>query len=265
MSSNLNNTINLEMLQNKYSGLLQKYNTAVNNYINYVNEQTLNNAKPQFVNIKGYSYNGTGKLSNTPNKAKTVQQCEASCANTSKCSGATFIASKCYLSEGDSNITPSTSSSYAVITVGKQMLLNIDSLNQELLSVNGEIQNLIKSDNPIYDKLVEENSIANAKLLDNYAQLLEERKRIEDMINEYNTLSETEDMNQIMVTKRYYTYILLVILSVAIIILLYKMSNIGATSTPAMVGGGSGDLGFGAYAFVFILIIVVVILNYVKI
>ena len=94
--------------------------------------------------------------------------------------------------------------------------------------------------------------------------MLEERRNIAKILNEYQTLDNTENENLIKINQNYYSYILLLILAVAVIFLLYKMFGSGSTTTPApaLPVQYGGELGINAYYMVFGLIIFVIILNF---
>ncbi len=187
-----------------------------------------------FVSIKGFAYTGTGSagISNATN----VNDCIASCANLSNCSGATFVSNKCLVKTGDSSITPATDDTYAIVPKGKELLMKVDDLNNELIKVNDQILKKIKVSEPYYNETNAATKIANDELKNNYKSLLEERKQITELLNQYETLENTSNENQTNIAKHYYTYILLTILVIISIVLLYKM-NIPNVQQPIQYGG----------------------------
>lgn len=248
-------TMNLENLRQKYSNLLIKYKAAVSDYINFLNNSPENTA---FVSIQGQAFNGTGSAGQS--NANTLQQCIASCSSLKACTGATFVSDKCMLRTGDSPVITSSSSSYAIIPKQKQLLLNMEDINTQLLSVNKELMNEIKVSQPVYDQTNKETYLKNKELIEAYEKLLEERRVIDETLNQYETLNNTENEQQIKVTQNYYSYILLFIIVVAIIFALYKLF------TPTIITGSiiqrGGDLGISAYYIVFGVILFVIILRY---
>ena len=208
------------------------------------------------MSIQGQAYIGTDSAGQS--SAKTLQDCIASCSSNSKCTGATFISNKCDIRTGDSEITPSTNDSYAIIPKSKQLLLNMENINQQLLIINKEINDKIQIYQPQY---YENNKMGKQKtqeLLANYENLSKERETILKMLNQYEILDRTEEQNQIKINQNYYTYILLTILAIAIIYLLYKASFINMPSTVQY----GGDLGIGTYYIIFIIILIIISLNF---
>lgn len=227
-------------------------NTSSPNY--KINSQPL-------VTIQGQAFNGTGSAGQS--SATTLQDCVAACSSSNTCTGATFIANRCELRTGDSPIVPSSENSYAIIPKGKQLLLNMETINQELLDVNKQLLDKIEISKPVYNEKNSESKSKNQELIQKYKKLLDERKTIEEILNEYETLDNTENENQIKISQNYYSYILLLILAFAIGFLLYKMFGSGTTtsSTTSSVQY-SGDLGINAYYMTFGLIIFIIFLNF---
>lgn len=254
--SNSSIIMDLENLNQQYSNLLIKYKSAVADYVSYLNVQRDNQ---ELVSIKGQSFIGTGSAGQS--SATTLQDCMASCANSNTCTGATFISNTCEIRTGDSPIVPSSENSYAIIPRGKQLLLDMENINQQLLDVNNQLVEKIQISEPVFDEKSNEAALKNKELIQNYENLMEEREKIVKIINEYETLDNTDDENQIKISQNYYSYILLLILAVLAIILLYNMFGSGTTNTIQQVQYG-GELGINAYYIVFGLIIFVIILNY---
>lgn len=246
-------TIDLENLQQQYSNLLIKYKQSVTDYINYLNiEATSQINNVPFTSIQGMSYTGTGSAGQST--ATTLQECQADCASNSNCTGATFVSGKCNIRVGDSPIIPTSNDSYAIVPKGKQLLMNMNDLNSQLLSINKEIANKIKTGEPIYNEVESENDIKTQELIKNYKELEMERENIIKLLQEYETLDLTENENQVKTTQNYYTYILLFILAIAVIFLLIKITSSGAQSTVPTVQYG-GELNIKAYYILFVIII----------
>ena len=112
-----------------------------------------------------------------------MQECEASCAKLSNCTGATFITPKgnkrgCILSSGNIKRVKDRKHVYAIITRGKQLLLNMESINEQLIATNKEIVNKIKQVEPVINEKLNERSNKNQELVNNYKDLMEERDEI---------------------------------------------------------------------------------------
>lgn len=266
-------TMDLENLRQKYSNLLIQYKNSVADYVNYLNVQSqqqcgnfnitsapnykINNE--ELVTIQGQAFNGTGSAGQST--ATTLQDCVASCASSDTCTGATFISNKCEIRTGDSPMVPSTQDSYAIIPKGKQLLLNMEDINQQLLDTNKQLVNKIQVSEPVFYKFNNNNTSKNQELIQNYESLLEERRNIAKILNEYETLDNKENENLIKIKQNYYSYILLLIFALAVIFLLYKIFST-RTPSPVLPLQYGGELGINAYYMVFGLIIFVIILNF---
>jgi hypothetical protein len=260
-NSSKNNTsiiMDLEKLQQNYSNLLIKYKQSVTDYMNYLNTEN-NNEPVQFTTIQGMAYTGTGSAGQST--AKTLQECEAACSASSKCTGATFVSGKCNIRIGESNITPSKNNSYAIIPKGKQMLLNMNDLNKQLLSINKQITGKIKIGQPIYNVSESENTKKTQELIKNYKELEHERENIIKLLEEYETLDTTENENEIKINQNYYTYTLLSILAIAVVFLLIKLSFSGTSSNTPVIQYG-GELNSKAYYVIFIIFVLVIGINF---
>lgn len=272
MSSNSNNqktsisiTMDLEKLQQKYSNLLTKYKAAVSEYVLFLNQQSKQpcgtykstskciNQSP-FVSIKGQAFIGTGSAGQST--ATTLQDCEASCAKLSNCSGATFISGKCDIRVGDSPIITSSENSYAIIPKSKQLLYNMENINQQLLAINKEINNKIQTNQPIFYKNDTEVKQKTKELLSNYENLTKERETILELLNQYETLDRTDEQNLIKINQNYYSYILLTVLAFAVFYILYRISI--TSETPTIQYGG--DLGINAYYILFFIILITIMI-----
>lgn len=246
--------LELENLQQQYSNTLLQYKQAVADYISVINNQQENN----LVSIQGVAYMGTGSAGEST--ANTLQDCEAACSSNSSCTGATFVSGKCNIRTGESSIITSSSDSYAIVTQGKQLLMNMEDLNKQLLNINGQITNKMKSAKPIYDDIQQKTDEKFQILIENYKELENERKNIGKLMDQYKTLDTTETGNEVMIKKNYYTYILLFILAVAIIALLVKISMSGTQPIQQTVQYG-GQLNNNAYYILFGIVILVIIFN----
>lgn len=261
--------MDLENLHKNYTNLLAKYKAAVYEYTNFLSEHVNESKKKQiFVSIKGKAFSGTGTAGVI--KTATPQDCEAKCANLSRCTGATFVSNKCFLRTGDSPIMLSNKNSYAIIPKSKQLLLNMEDINQQLITINNKIMRRNKIVEPIYDKYSDENSNKTQELISNYKDLMLERENILNLLREYETLDKVDNENHIKIKKNYYSYILLCILAIGILFLLYKFyspSSPPISPTPSIpftnpVVQNSGELGINAYYIVFCLILFIIGIHY---
>ncbi|MFY7728000.1 MAG: PAN domain-containing protein [Flavobacterium sp.] len=226
-------------------------------YISELNNSTNPTYKSPLVSISGYQFNGTASVGSDINLS-TPQECQARCAQTTTCSGATFVSPRCMLKTGDSSVVASTSSSYAIVSKEKQLLLRVETLNTQLLSVNNAIRTLIENSKPNYRVNKQKSVIENAKLLTSYNQLMTDRQEIEDLLAEENSLANVDHTYEI--NKHYYSYCIWTIILVIILWAGFRLLISTYTPPPTAIQYG-GDLGVSAYYGVAVLVIVVILFN----
>ena len=209
--------------------------------------------------VNGSSYWGTSSVGE--NVSQTLQQCEASCANTAGCTGATFNPPhdgqvNCFLRGGDSNLSLGSDNDYAIIPTSQKLLLIIQNINQQLTDVNSQIQEKTNSSQPLYNEQSEQRGLQTTELIGQFIQLNQEREKINQMLDEYQTLDQAQTQGDIMINQNYYSFLLLLGLAIVILIILYKFGFSSTTeNTPPLLQSG-GELGINAYYIVFGIIIV---------
>lgn len=296
--------LNLESLNAQYRNLLIEYRQAVSNYVNflkqdvnaatnvdtsvdkipwckslasagwcttYVPRQDMLSAcakscndlkKKEMVIVKDASYWGTESIGQ--NTSATVQECSASCAMTTGCTGATFNANangqpSCWLRGGDTDITGGSQGDYAIVPKGKQLLLIIQKLNQQLSDVNQQIQKLTESGEDIYNDQVQQRNESTSNLIRQYIQLSRERERVNETITDYQTLDQQQTESNLVVNKNYYSFILLFIIAVATIIALYMFGAASSLESAFSESSGDGsESSIMSYAMIGIILVVVV-------
>ncbi len=244
--------LNLESLSTQYKNLLVEYEQAVSNYVNYLKEET----SPQsMVTVKGSTFWGTNAI--TQNNSATLEECQASCSSTKNCTGATFNQTAnaqpiCWLRSGNGSIITGADSDYAIISKGLQLLSIIQNINQQLQSINKQIETQRNQGKPLYDSAKDKGKLQNVNLIKQFINLTRERENIDKMIDDYQTLVQKQDEGSIIINKNYYSFILLFVLVILIIFILSKYT-LGSSS--------SGELGISTY-FIIAGIILVAIFIY---
>jgi hypothetical protein len=137
--------LNLESLELQFKNTLVQYEKAYLNYINMLNSTTVQ----QYNIIPSMTYWGTSSLSQSA--TASVEDCEAICSSTSKCSGATYNSDKgmCFLRTGVGTLNTSSSNNTAIITQLQNSIQEVSALNQELIRLNTEIKQSIDSATPV--------------------------------------------------------------------------------------------------------------------
>jgi hypothetical protein len=270
-TNQINNSIviNLETLNLEYKNLLIRYEQAVLNYVNYLQQQSKtpcdmsNNQADQncWEMIRGQAFWGTSGITQT--NARSTNECAASCSRTSGCSGATYnpIQNTCILRRGEAStiVSPNT---FAIVPKGQRLAQIIDRINERLTNINRQILNLIqRGQNQINSRL--ENSENHSDILiNNYEKLTTERKQIAKMLNKYQETNQTLEIGNKIVTKNYLSFLLLLALVIIIIIVLFFMSfGRGETNTNNNTFQYGGKLNNNTYYIIFFMLFVSLLIH----
>ena len=216
--------------------------------------------------IKGQTFWGSGEASKgSVYTGGTVEQCKAKCSENKNCTGATFNPSShgksmCWLRTGEGELMPGLNIDYAIVPEAKKYLLTIESINRKLLETNKKIQQNIAQGQPLYNSIKTKAISQNDELTQNYQQLVMEREKIEKMLSSYQDLDKLEINGNLKINQKYYTFILLTIVTICIIILLYKFSSIFSnsqnTTSNYIQQGGQIDSAFNISGLIIIICII---------
>jgi hypothetical protein len=256
----------LETLNTNYKNLLIAYKLAVSNYVDYLKQEVKQPSK-EMVSITGAAFWGTSSLSET--NSQTLEECKASCMKLSNCSGATYNltngTSKCMLRKGNGNIIGGSQNDVAIVIKGQQLLKIVENINDELTKVNNQIQTLTTPTvkqmfNLKSNEIKEENKV----LIGQYNNLIGERDKMQNMLNEYQSLDAKEIEGSIHISQNYYSFILLMVIAILFIFMLYKLYIIPSTQSTTFVQN-EGQLDSSAYYIVFgIVLLILLITSYDK-
>ncbi len=256
--------LDLETLTKTYQNLLIEYQQAVVNYIDYIKagQNDLSNNTQTFVTVKGSNYWGTSGISQ--NNSSTLNKCIDSCKKTKGCTGATYNVTDysrplCFLRSGSSSITSGKANDYAIINKGQHLLSIVKSINEKLTKINAEILAKTNVGQPLYDANLEESVSQNKLLINKYKILALDREKITEMMNEYQTLDEKQFQGNIKITQNYYSFILLLALSILIVYILFTFSEPSTRSLELQPGG---DLNKNAYYIIFGIVIITIIIYF---
>ena len=257
--------LNLETLNSEYKNLLNSYHQASIDYVNYLQQQSTNpcdrsNTEADsncWAIIQNQAFWGVSGISQT--SVGSPEQCVSVCAATSECSGATFnpANNSCILRKGDGTPFP-TEGSYAIVSKGKQLLQILDNINNRLTGINQQITIILDQGQKVNNENllpVEDNQ--QQDLLNNYYYLVQERQKIKQMLSQYQDTESEIDEGNIVLTKNYYTYILLFGLVIVIVIVLIILS------VPTKQSGG-GKMNNNIVYILFFVLLVLLLINFSK-
>jgi ATP-dependent Zn protease len=117
----------------------------------------------------------------------------------------------------------------------KSPYLTSEQLNAQLLAINNQIMQTAKQSQTSYQTSQQQTDQQDQILQQNYKALTEQRADIHRMMRSYENLDAAYEDGNINVTSHYYTYIVLLFITILLAFLLVKFSVTGKQ----MGGGGS--------------------------
>ena len=195
---------------------------------------TTNTNKSYFSALKGRTWWGTAPLSEGP--ASTQEECENMCANSDKCSGATFNPVKryCWTRSGDSNISTGQDDDYALISQQKEALSVMQVLNDKLLDLNNQITTELSNINPEVKQQQTDKKLKQQQLTESYQELLNQKNVIDTQLQEYYSV-EQDEMNQSLYTNSQNISLRFWVLITCLILLVTIKQFFGSENPPLSV------------------------------
>lgn len=175
---------------------------------------------------------GTATISQS--QVNNINACIASCSSISNCSGATYNSEQqlCTLNSGEGNVIRSTNSSnYSIVPENLKYLTLIKNLNQELISVNSQIQEYISQGTPMFTSDTQQLQGKSSNLNDRNNVLLKDRAKIEQLMKEFELLDVEQNNSDIFTSSSYTIFIFLFIIAVIFIIILCFISLTSSSSS----------------------------------
>ena len=214
--------IKLQALQKEYDVVLQQYEEAVKNYIASLQMETSSSDTTSFTALKGRTWWGTQGVAE--GIADSQDQCEAMCAKSSVCTGATFNPVKryCWARGGDGRLTPGQDDDYALIPQQRAAMTNMKGLNDKLISLNNEIMTIVQDQQPQVEAQKQEQNNQYVKLSESYQHLLEQKVAMEKQLQEYNSIEQDYENQNLYATQQNMAYSNWTIIAIAVVIITIK-------------------------------------------
>jgi hypothetical protein len=199
---------------------------------------------PTYVEIKGQAFWGTSQIGVTNNG--TLQDCNASCASTAGCTGATYNKADhgkpiCWLRGGDGSTIPALVNDYAIVPKSQQLLKIVKGVGSDLQNVNSKMQIKIDRIRELYGDQMQERDIQNYNLIGQHVKLEDERIKIHNMLTQYQNLENQEAEVGLFVTQNYYWYFLLFALAIFFTIIL-AYSSVDSNTKQVINNGASAAI-----------------------
>jgi hypothetical protein len=262
--------LNLQTLMSQYNNILLQYNQASLDYANYI-KQAQGDASilHSLTQVPGKNYLGTGQAgSQASYSAVLPNDCQSLCASISNCVGATYTAptaanadATCSLRTGISNLTSGNAGDYAIVPEFIKYLTNINTLNEQLVSLNNQIMSILTNPTLNLSTLLPSEMTTNEETLTSeYNALLQQRAQIQSQLQEYANLEEQQEAGNIYLTRYNYMYILFYIILIITIIVFVKLSYSTPTTSSSITGGGNKNM-LMYIGMVGIIVVVVIFFN----
>lgn len=245
--------LHLETLTNNYDQLLLKYKRAQAEYILFLKEsnsqQQINpnpirqinpdvNPNPirQIIRTPGKNYKSETLLTN--NRTDNIDKCEALCSANPLCTGATFSTEgnlcSTYGGIGTNYASNDTRKISIVPAPTKQsMSQNLKNLNEQLISLNDQILQVINTNHPSYETQQNERVKQKHSITKNGELLKKELAQLKKIQMENQELDEKDAESKIILTQNHYIYIAVFIISLIVLFVFFKYvlgSSVGPVS-----------------------------------
>jgi len=246
---------NLSSLNQEYNATLNQYQEAYKKYLQLISE----NKKGNYISLENTTYYSKDPLL-ISEKANSIGDCQNLCQKNVECTGATYNSEQgyCWGYGGNGYLIPnSNASSYAIVTPTTRQSSDLQVLNAKLLSINDQIMTKLNNSYSINQHMVDENEQKKNMLQKNKNYLLDERLKIDNLINEYQFLDEARNNNQIEITQFQYSYYIMIFIVFILLALLFRygfMNNI-------QQGGSSMKRNFSTEVFFLVALMVIFLVS----
>jgi hypothetical protein len=259
--------LNLESLTKQYDTTLIEYNQVQTDYINQLeSQQSSIQAEPgvtssNLVTVPNSTFWGTKGISSS--NVSSASDCSALCSKTPGCSGATYNVTNnnqnnCWLTSGDGSIIRGSTEQIAIIPKEKKYLETLEKLNIKLIHFSDKIMTLLRINKNVFLEQDEERFSKYALLRENYKKLEKERKNILEQLLKYQTIEEKQNQGELIVTRNYYNYVLLLIIALICIFILSRTAVVLISQNT----GSSTDNNFGLLIATFLSCLLIFLFYY---
>ena len=215
--------LSLSLLGQEYDALLIQYQQAYKNYMDYISSSSFSASTSAstatYATLQGKTFWGTGGVSE--GASNTVEECQGQCSSLSTCTGATFNPDKkyCWARKGEGDVIPGLDNDVAIVPKVKQYTDVLYTINSQLISLNKQMMDMTAASLPGLDEESENRSNMNAQLMLNYENLMNEKRRVETLIREYESLEDINKNTSLSVNQKYSSYIAITFFLIVLVIL----------------------------------------------
>ena len=220
-----NSSMKLQSLQKEYDLAMTQYKQANLDYIASLESKIANGGTRVFNVLPSSRFWGSSGIKDIV--VNKIEECQAACAEDAKCTGATFNSSSgyCWVRTGTGEVTPSTSSNESAIMPNvSQNINNLKMLNDKLIQLNVEIMDELNRSEPVVLDEVAHKNEKKAQMEETNQQLLEERIKILELLDETQDLNVQYDTNSIYAKQSNAEYILWTIIVIMLVSFILRLA-----------------------------------------
>lgn len=216
----MSDIVKLEALNGQYKNKLTEYESAYATYIQGLQQN--DNTYNSYIVLPGKTYQGTASISDI--SGSTLTRCEASCSQQPLCSGASFnsITNVCKLRSGEAGLTAGATSDHAIITKSRANILHLNTLNDQLIEINRQMNEIHKTMQPQTTKQSQVMAVQGDELQQRGGLLTTEKDKIKRLLTEYNDVVKNNADQTITVEQKSSVYVIWLILCIMAILLAVK-------------------------------------------
>jgi len=243
MNNNSSNTITLETLGKEYNAAIINYQQAYQDLTIIIQNNGSNgNNGNNLMEVPGKVYFSTNNLNGSNGQnISTGSECQALCQSTTGCSGATYNVEKqlCVLGSGNGIVSNANGNYVAYVSPLQNAISNVEYWNGMLIQLNQRILTILEEKNPHYLNEVQERNVNNNQLKNNLRQLIEEKNKVNEMIDYYQSKKSGLMNTSIVTTENYSKYIMYSFIAIIIFIIFIKVVFM-SDANGQFGGGGKG-------------------------
>jgi hypothetical protein len=221
----------LQILTIQFNALLDEYQDTSKKYTHLIT--TLDNTLTPIPESSFVGGESNVVVLDKPN----ASSCQSACYENKFCIVSTFnpILNSCTLSMGDRKSDP-TMESVAIVEKAMYYRNRLKELNNELTLLNEQMINVSKQKHNQYSKNNHKIKQEEVIMLNNNKVLIKERKEIDDMMNQFQTLNAAYEDGNLTVNSNYMHYIVFMFVIIFLVLLLLRTT----VSSPQYGGGNRG-------------------------
>ncbi len=222
MTDQSSDLMKIELLDKEFTLLLEQYQQVSRTLFSLTNSQT-----NKYDMLQGREIVGGNVISyeTTP----TIDSCQALCSNNSMCSGANYDSTTdtCIITSGNIDLDAThNKDNYGIVTQKKNMLIQLQNINEKLSNVLNRSILLVKNMHPNSQIQTRQVSVETEKLILKNNLLQQNKIEIQRVIDENNNLNNILNTSTIMVDQSnlsYFFWTMGVIILIIVAIKLFSM------------------------------------------